>query len=137
MSTAAYRQSAAAVALTKLARADGISNLQHWTRLVFFPEITLPPVRTEGGIVRAYTLSIEFEQNLALATQREYRRMLTKAEARFGDMPIAVLEDPRIMQDFLDWRESIARTSGNREADNRLSAISAMLSWAREHGRAP
>jgi integrase len=87
------------------------------------------------GLVRAYTLSIEFEQNLALATQREYRRMLTKAEARFGDMPIAVLEDPRIMKDFLDWRESIARTSGNREADNRLSAISAMLSWAREHGR--
>jgi hypothetical protein len=87
------------------------------------------------GLMRAYTLSIEFEQNLALATQREYRRMLTKAEARFGEMPIAVLEDPRIMQDFLDWRESIARTSGNREADNRLSAISAMLSWAREHGR--
>jgi len=87
------------------------------------------------GLVRAYTLSIEFEQKLAAATQREYRRMLTKAELKFGTMPIPVLEDPRIIRDFLEWREAIARASGEREADNRLSAISAMLTWAKEHGR--
>jgi integrase len=85
--------------------------------------------------VRAYTLSIEFEQKLAASTQSEYRRMLTKAELKFGAMPIPVLEDPRIIRDFLEWRETVARASGDREADNRLSSISAMLTWAREHGR--
>ena len=34
----------------------------------------------------------------------------------------------------MDWREKVARTSGEREADNRLSAISAMLTWAIERG---
>ncbi len=61
--------------------------------------------------------------------------MLTAAEAEFGDMPIAALDDPRVRKDFLDWREKVARKSGEREADNRLSAISAMLTWATDRGR--
>src|SRR6266496_2669808 len=61
--------------------------------------------------------------------------MLTRAEPQFGDMPIAALEDPRVRRDFMDWRAKVLKTSGEREADNRLSAISAMLSWARENGR--
>lgn len=52
--------------------------------------------------------------------------MLTVAEAEFGGMPLAALDDPRVRKDFLDWRQAIAGTSGAREADNRLSAISAM-----------
>jgi len=87
------------------------------------------------GLVRAYTLSIEFEQKLAASTRREYKRMLTGAERKFGAMPIVVLEDPHIIRDFLEWREAVARASGEREADNRLSTISAMLTWAKEHGR--
>jgi integrase len=87
------------------------------------------------GLVRSYTLSIEFEQKLAASTQTEYRRMLSRAEQKFGTMPIVVLEDPRVTRDFLEWREAVARTSGEREADNRLSAISAALTWAKEHGR--
>ena len=61
--------------------------------------------------------------------------MLTKAEAEFGDMPIAALDDPRVRREFMDWREKVARASGEREADNRLSAISAMLTWAIERGQ--
>lgn len=88
---------------------------------------------TFNGLVRNYTLSVEFEE-LALSTQSEYRRMLTKAEAEFGTMPLAVLDDQRVRKDFLDWRERVARTSGEREADNRLSGISAMLTWAVDRG---
>jgi integrase len=51
-------------------------------------------------------------------------------------MPLAALDDPRVRKDFLDWRENVARTSGEREADNRLSAISAMLTWAVDRGQA-
>src|SRR5271163_2808035 len=46
-----------------------------------------------NGLIRDYTFSIEFETQLAASTQTEYRRMLTKAEARFGLMPLEVLED--------------------------------------------
>jgi len=72
---------------------------------------------------------------LAASTKGEYRRMLTAAEAEFGDMPLAALDDPRVRKDFLDWREEVARSSGEREADNRLSAISAMLTWAVDRGQ--
>jgi integrase len=90
---------------------------------------------TFNGLVREYTLSIEFENNLAPSTQTEYRRMLTKAEVIFGDMPIAALEDPQVKREFVDWREKVARESGHREADHRLSTISAMLTWAVDTGR--
>lgn len=89
---------------------------------------------TFNGLVRDYTLSPEFAKR-AESTRKEYRRMLTKAEAQFGDMPLAVLEDPRVRQDFMSWRATVAQASGDREADNRLSVISAMLSWAIQNGR--
>jgi integrase len=76
--------------------------------------------KTFNGLIRAYTTSIEFEHKLAAGTQREYKRMLTKAEPEFGDMPLAALE--------------VAKSSGEREADHRLSAISAMWSWAVDRG---
>jgi integrase len=90
---------------------------------------------TLNSLIREYTLSVEFDKKLATSTQAEYKRMLTKAEIEFGNMPIAVLKDPRVKRDFLDWREKIARASGQREADNRLSAISAMLTWATDRGK--
>jgi integrase len=90
---------------------------------------------TFNGLVRGYTLSVEFTDTLAPSTQAEYKRMLTAAETEFGNMPLAALDDPRVRKDFLDWREKIARASGEREADNRLSAISAMLTWAVDRGQ--
>jgi integrase len=90
---------------------------------------------TLNALIRGYTLSVEFQQKLAASTQTEYRRMLKAAEVEFGDMPIAALDDPRVRKEFLDWREIVARKSGEREADNRLSAISAMLTWATDRGR--
>ncbi len=89
---------------------------------------------TFNGLVRSYTLSVEFTETLAASTQGEYRRMLTAAEVEFGNMPVAALDDPRVRKDFLDWREKVARKSGQREADNRLSAVSAMLTWAVNRG---
>ncbi|KKC31037.1 tyrosine-type recombinase/integrase [Devosia psychrophila] len=86
------------------------------------------------GLIRDYTLSPEFAKR-AESTQKEYRRMLTKVEIQFGTMPLAVLEDPRVRSDFLKWRADIAISSGEREADNRLSVVSAMLSWGIDNGQ--
>ena len=90
---------------------------------------------TLNSLIRYYASSVEFEEKLAPSTQMEYRRMLMKAELEFGNMPIAALDDPRVKRDFLEWREKTARASGHREADNRLSAISAMLTWAADTGK--
>lgn len=68
----------------------------------------------------------------AESTKREWRRILKTVEKRFGDLPLAALEDPRVSQDFLKWRMKVATESGTREADNRLSVISALLTWAKD-----
>lgn len=90
---------------------------------------------TFGGLVRQYTLSAEFQKTLAPSTKSEYRRLLTAAEHEFGDLPFAALQEWQVREDFLGWRDKVARTSGDREADHRLSAISAMMSWAVSRGR--
>lgn len=84
---------------------------------------------TLGGLIRDFTLSPEFSKR-AESTQKEYRRMLSKIETKFCTMPLAVLEDPRVRGDFLDRQEEVATASGAREADNRLTVLSAMLTWA-------
>lgn len=85
------------------------------------------------GLIRHYTLSDDFAGK-AEATKREYRRILTKVEGEFGDMPIEALDDPRVRQELLAWRARVAEESGPREGDNRLSIVSSMLTWARENG---
>jgi integrase len=77
-----------------------------------------------------YTSSEEFKTLLGESTQASYKRMLGKAEEEFGDLPISALNDPRVKGEFLDWRDRIAKSSGKREADHRLSAVSACLTWA-------
>lgn len=89
---------------------------------------------TLGGLIRDFTLSPEFSKR-AESTRKEYRRMLTKVEAQFGDMPLAAIEDPRVRGDFLKWRAKVAAESGEREADNRLTVLSAMLSWGVDNSR--
>ena len=90
---------------------------------------------TFNGLIRDYTLPEEFRTSLAPSTRAEYQRLLTKAEREFGDMAVPALDDWRVRQDFLNWREKVARESGPREADYRLSAISSMLTWAVKRGR--
>lgn len=75
---------------------------------------------TFNALIRSYTTSIEFEQQLAASTQSEYKRMLTKAEAEFGTMLIAALDDPRVRKDMLA-RKSRA---GIRAARGRQSPVS-------------
>jgi integrase len=85
-----------------------------------------------SGLVRDYTGSAEFAE-LADSTRRERRRQLATAEREFGDMPVGVLNDPAVRKEFTAWGRKVASASGNRESDGRLSAISAMLSWAVEN----
>lgn len=88
-----------------------------------------------SGLFLLFKTSPEFRK-LADSTQKSYIRSLEKAEAIFGDLPIPALNDPRIKSDFMKWRADVATNSGDRESDNRLSAVSAMITWAVDNGHA-
>jgi integrase len=87
-----------------------------------------------ASLSRDYMRSPEFRTQLADSTKREYARKLAFAEAEFADLPIAALNNPRVKAPLMAWRAKVAETSGAREADYRLSVISAMLSWAVDNG---
>lgn len=94
---------------------------------------------TLNALIHAWSLSPRWTDpappagtGYAESTRREYRRMLLTIEKRFGSLPIEALEDPRVRQDFLKWRTKVAAESGSREADNRLSVLSALLTWAKD-----
>jgi integrase len=87
-----------------------------------------------AGLIRAFLASPEFKNNLQVTTQKEYRRMLTAIEAKFGQAPIAAMADPRFAGDALEWRDEIAARKP-READNRMIVFGRLLSWAKKRHR--
>lgn len=86
-----------------------------------------------NALIREYLLSLTFEKKAA-STQREYKRMLIELEVKFGKLPMCALESPRVRGVFLDYQEEIGRDRP-READNRLSVLSAVFSYAARKGR--
>lgn len=86
-----------------------------------------------NALIRAYLQSLTFEKK-AKSTQKEYKRMLLKLEERFGKMPVKALASPKVRGVFLDYQEEIGRASP-READNRLSVLSAVLTHAKARGK--
>lgn len=88
---------------------------------------------TVAGLIRFYLESIRFSTRRD-STQREYRRMLTALEAKFGTLPVKALAAPRVRAVFLDYQEEIGRDRP-READNRLSVLSAVFSYAAKRGK--
>lgn len=62
------------------------------------------------------------------------KNSLIASESEFVDLPKSALDDSRIRREFLDRREKAAGASRTREADNRLSVISRILTWAVERG---
>lgn len=86
-----------------------------------------------NALIRDYLLSLTFEKKAA-STQREYKRMLMLLGEKFGKMPVKALESPRVRGVFLEYQEDIGRDRP-READNRLSVLSAVFTYAARKGR--
>lgn len=87
---------------------------------------------TVAGLIRLYLGSLRFEKK-AESTRREYRRMLTALEAKFGTMPIKALASRRVRGVFLAYHEEIGRQHP-READNRMTVLSAVFTHAADRG---
>lgn len=86
-----------------------------------------------NALIREYLLSLTFERK-AKSTQKEYRRMLTELEKQFGKMPVKALASSKVKGVFLDYQEEIGRDRP-READNRLSVLSAVFTHAKARGK--
>lgn len=84
-------------------------------------------------LIRGYCLSPKF-LNKRASTQREYKRVLMQLEKAFGKMPIAALAPPRVVGKFIQYQEDIGGAHP-READNRLTVLSAVFSYAKRKGR--
>lgn len=94
--------------------------------------LTMPDTQNVGTLIRDYLLSVQFTKK-AVRTQAEYKRMLKELETRFGDLPIKALESAKVKATFLDYQEEIG-SNRPREADNRLSVLSAVFTRATLRG---
>lgn len=87
---------------------------------------------TIADLIRRFEASPLFE-DMADSTRKEYRRKLKVVDRKWGDAPIASFVEPTFRTMVLDWRDVIAKRT-RREADNLLSALARLGSWAYDRG---
>jgi integrase len=91
--------------------------------------------RTKGTIsdlIRRFESSPLFE-NMAETTRKEYRRKFKVLDREWGDGPVSSFTEPTFRTMVLDWRDKIAKHT-RREADNLVSALARLGSWAYDRG---
>jgi integrase len=83
------------------------------------------------SVIVGYKASQDF-LGLSPRSQSDYLKQIKKIEAKFGDLPIAALDDARVTREFLEWRDSMANSP--RQADYAWTILMRLLSWARARG---
>lgn len=94
------------------------------------------PIATDtlGGLIDAYQASAEWGR-LAKKTQSNYDHWHHLIVKEFGRMPLAVLQDRRVLADVLEWRDRWADKP--RSADMAMQSFSVALSWGVSRGKLP
>lgn len=87
---------------------------------------------TLQSVIDGYQKSPQY-QRLAPRTKLDYDAALLRISERFGNHPLAVIEDPKIRVRFLQWRDERAQTS-RRQADAMLGVLRIILEWGRDRG---
>ncbi len=85
------------------------------------------------GLIEQYKRSQDFAR-LSPKTRRDYDRYLLTIIEKFGTMPIEVLDDRRIRQDLLKWRDEIGEKAP-RQADYAWSVFRRVVQYAVHNGR--
>lgn len=91
--------------------------------------------RTSGtlaGLIREFEETSKWRR-LAESTKGEYRRVLTFWDGKYGTCPFAALEDKEFRRDVLKWHDAFSADKP-READNRVTILARVLSWAAKDG---
>ncbi|WP_417667757.1 tyrosine-type recombinase/integrase [Roseibium sp.] len=87
---------------------------------------------TLAGLIRDFQKTSRWRR-LAESTQGEYRRILTFWEDKFGTCPYPALEDKAFRRAVIKWHDEFSETKP-READNRVTVLARVLSWAAKDG---
>lgn len=91
--------------------------------------------RTQGklsGVIRDFEKTSKWRR-LAESTRKEYTRVLTFWDGLYGTAPLRALEDKAFRRDVLKWHDDFS-TEKPREADNRVTILARVLSWAAKDG---
>lgn len=92
-----------------------------------------PTTGTLFALIAAYKATTEFGK-LAPRTKKDYLRFLVMVESEFGDMPLSLVEKPKARGQFKAWRDEIAATRGDRQADYVWGVLARVLSVAKDRG---
>lgn len=87
---------------------------------------------TLSGLIRDFDSTKQWRR-LAESTKKEYRRVLTFWDGKYGTVPYAALEDKQFRRDVLKWHDEFSEDKP-READNRVTILARVLSWATKDG---
>ncbi len=91
-----------------------------------------PPAGTFHALAAEFLASTEFAR-LAPRTRADFRAHLDRVLDRFGDAPLAALEDKRIRRDIIRWRDEVAATSP-RTADHLTAVLRRVLAHGLDTG---
>jgi integrase len=87
---------------------------------------------TLAGLIREFEGTKQWRR-LAESTKKEYRRVFKFWDGQYGTCPFAALEDKAFRRDVRKWHDKFSETKP-READNRLTILARVLSWASKDG---
>lgn len=87
---------------------------------------------TVSDLIRRFEASPAFV-DMAETTRKEYARKFKAIERKWGTAPITSFNDKEFRKDALDWRDEVALRA-RREADNLMSALVRLGSWAFDRG---
>jgi len=84
-------------------------------------------------LIDTFLDSTEFRNDLAERTKADYRRIIDGIRAKFGQMPLAAVEDRRARGVFKAWRDELALKSA-RQADYAWTVLARILSVCKDRG---
>lgn len=87
---------------------------------------------TLAGLMREFEETSKWRK-LAESTRSEYRRIFKFWEDKYGTCPYVALEDKAFRRDVLKWHDQFSADKP-READNRVTILARVLSWAAKDG---
>ena len=94
--------------------------------------ITQRQTGTLSGLIRDFEGTKQWRR-LAESTKKEYKRVFTFWDARYGTCPHRALEDRAFRADVIKWHDKFSEEKA-READNRVTILARVLSWGAKDG---
>lgn len=124
LTASANNVTALAREVAKATPAAAAAYQQHQTRA--------PDTVSFYGLVTRYLAALEADTTLSDRTKADRRKYLDVAREDLGKMEVRAFESRKIRGFLIKWRDGYAATP--KTADERLGAVSAVLSWAADRG---